>query len=98
MPAYKQFAHGKSKPGHENELRLLIQELVFSTQQEMSEFGDIELYNAYETQTPGEFLFHEEFTTQAAFERHMKTAHLQKILPQLAEHPDGAYTYGPSTP
>ena len=58
----------------------------------MSESGDIQTYAAYETETPGEFFFHEEFTTEAAFERHMKSPQLQKLLPQLVDHLDGPYT------
>ena len=57
MTVLKLFAHGKSKPGHEKELRALVQELLFAGRREQAEFGDVEVYEAYETETPGEFIF-----------------------------------------
>jgi quinol monooxygenase YgiN len=92
MPAFKLFALGRSKPGHEEQLRALVRELVSITRQEQAEFGDVEVYEAYETGNPGEFIFHEEYTTQAAFERHSGSPHHQKVVAQLPEHLDDGYT------
>jgi quinol monooxygenase YgiN len=92
MPAFKLFIHGKSKPGHEKELRALVQELVSAARQEEAEFGDVEVYEAYETETPGEFILHEEFTTQVGFDRYLNSPHHKKIAGQLPEHLDGGYT------
>jgi len=92
MPALKLFAHGKSKPGHEKELRALVQELLSAGRCEQAEFGDVEVYEAYETETPGEFIFHEEYATQAAFDRHSHLPDHLKIVAQLPEHLADGYT------
>jgi quinol monooxygenase YgiN len=92
MPALKLFAHGKSKPGHEKELRALVQELLSAGRREQAEFGDVEVYEAYETETPGEFIFHEEYATQAAFDRHSHLPDHLKIVAQLPEHLADGYT------
>jgi quinol monooxygenase YgiN len=92
MPALKLFAHGKSKPGHEKELRALVQELLSAARREQAEFGDVEVYEAYETETAGEFIFHEAYATQEAFDRHSHLPDHLKIVAQLPEHLADGYT------
>lgn len=91
MNAIKIFAYGKSKPGHETELRAVLQELVSATRKEQAMFEGLNVYEAYETESPGEFIFHEEYTTQEAFDRHMNTPHVQAALPHVMEHLEGEY-------
>jgi quinol monooxygenase YgiN len=83
--AYSVVAEVRAKPGKEAELRAITLPLVAQVRAEPNNL----LYFLHEDrETPGHFVFYEIFATQADFEAHNATAHVQAWfarLPDLAE-------------
>jgi quinol monooxygenase YgiN len=77
----------RAKPGQETRARELLLSLLLPTR---AEAGCIN-YDLHEcTETPGEFMFHENWTTEAALAAHLKTSHIAELLrlaPELLEAP-----------
>jgi len=83
--AYAVVAEVRAKKGKEAELRAITLTLVSTVRAEPNNL----LYFLHEDrESPGHFVFYEIFATQADFEAHNATAHVQawfKRLPELAE-------------
>lgn len=83
--AYAVVADVRAKKGKEDELRAITLTLVAQVRAEPNNL----LYFLHEDrESPGHFVFYEIFATQADFEAHNATAHVQawfKRLPELAE-------------
>lgn len=83
--AYAVVAEVRAKPGKEEELRNATLPLVADVRNEPNN----RLYFLHEDQkAPGHFVFYEIFATQADFEAHNRTSHVQRWfarLPELAE-------------
>lgn len=83
--AYAVVADVRARPGKEQELRQATLPLVEAVRREPNNL----LYFLHEDrETPGHFVFYEVFATQADFEAHNATPHVQawfKKLPELAD-------------
>jgi quinol monooxygenase YgiN len=75
----------RAKSGHELRVRQLLQALVGPTR---AETGCIN-YDLHESpERPGEFMFHESWTSVAALEAHLQTRHITaafKLAPELLD-------------
>jgi quinol monooxygenase YgiN len=72
----------QAKPGKENELRSALIGLVAPTRKE-SGCLNYDLHASPED--PAKFLFHENWASKTHHEAHMKTPHLQALLPRVGE-------------
>ena len=83
--AYSVVAEVRAKPGKESELRAITLPLVKQVRAEPNNL----LYFLHEDrESPGHFVFYEIFATQADFDAHNATPHVQAWfarLPELAE-------------
>lgn len=84
--AYSVVAEVRAKPGKEAELRVATLPLVEKVRNEPNNL----LYFLHEDrEAPGHFIFYEIFATQADFEAHNKTPHVQEWFKKLPELADG---------
>ncbi len=67
-------------PGKEEELKKALIGLVAPTRKET---GCINYDLHQSPEEPGKFLFHENWTTKAALDAHLKMPHIQVLLPRL---------------
>jgi quinol monooxygenase YgiN len=78
-----------AKPGKSEELKAVLARLIAPTRREPGCLGYLVLQNAAD---PCDFTLVEEWTTEAALDAHMATAHVQEALakgvPLLAAEPD----------
>ena len=87
--AYAVVADVRAKPGMEDELREATLPLVEQVRNEQ----DNRLYFLHEDrQAPGHFTFYEIFASQADFEAHNATPHVQRWFARLPELADGGVT------
>ncbi|MDM0015307.1 putative quinol monooxygenase [Variovorax sp. J22P168] len=79
-------AEVRAKPGKEDEMRKATLPLVAQVRQERNNL----LYFLHEDrQAPGQFVFYEIFSSQADFEAHNATPHVQAWFARLPELADG---------
>jgi|SRR6187402_2952914 quinol monooxygenase YgiN len=72
----------EARPGKETELRNALTALVTPTRQEAGCLN----YDLHALpENPARFLFHENWTTKAALEVHLQSAHIQALLPRVDE-------------
>lgn len=84
--AYAVVAEVRSKPGKESELRAATLPLVAHVRNEPNNL----LYFLHESrETPGHFIFYEIFASQADFEAHNATPHVQAWFAKLPYLADG---------
>lgn len=84
--AYAVVAEVRAKPGKENELRAGTLPLVAQVRREPNNL----LYFLHEDrEAPGHFIFYEIFASQADFEAHNATPHVQAWFAKLPELADG---------
>ncbi|WP_411885313.1 putative quinol monooxygenase [Polaromonas sp. YR568] len=87
--AFSVIAEVRAKPGKEDELRKATLPLVAQVRRE----PDNLLYFLHEDhQAPGRFVFYEIFASQAGFEAHNLTPHVQDWFARLPELADGGVT------
>src|SRR5258705_12517121 len=76
-------------PGRADEIKAILQKLITPTR---AEAGCISYQLLQNNGDPNDFVFIEEWTTDAAIDEHMVTAHLQDVVsraqPLLAKAPD----------
>ncbi len=72
----------EARPGKENELRNALIGLVAPTRQEN---GCLNYDLHVLPENPAKFLFHENWTTKAALDVHLQSAHIQALLPRVDE-------------
>ena len=82
------FARAKSKPGHVNELRLVLQKLVRASRAE----SGVRTYDLFETDEGGEFLFREEYVGKEEFDAHKASRHVRVAVSRAAPLMDGDLT------
>lgn len=77
----------RAKPGQEARARELLLSLLVPTR---AEAGCIN-YDLHEsTETPGKFMFHENWTTEASLAAHLETPHIAELLrlaPEILDAP-----------
>jgi quinol monooxygenase YgiN len=84
--AYSVVAEVRAKPGKERELREITLTLVSKVRAEPNNL----LYFLHEDrEAPGHFVFYEIFATQADFDAHNATSHVQAWFAKLPELADG---------
>ena len=84
--AYAVVAEVRAKPGKENELRAITLPLVEKVR---AEPNNLLYFLQEDRETPGHFVFYEIFATQADFEAHNATPHVQAWFARLPELADG---------
>jgi quinol monooxygenase YgiN len=72
----------QAKPGKEAELKKALISLVVPTRKEN---GCINYDLHVSPEDAGKFLFHENWTTKAALDAHLKNDHIQVLLPRMNE-------------
>ena len=72
----------QAKPGKEAELRQALTGLVEPTRKEP---GCINYDLHVLPETPGNFLFHENWTSKAHLDTHLQSAHIKALLPRVDE-------------
>jgi quinol monooxygenase YgiN len=72
----------EARPGKETDLRAALTALLEPTRKEAG-CQNYDLHEAVEN--PAKFLFHENWTSKAHLEVHLKSAHIQKLLPRIEE-------------
>jgi quinol monooxygenase YgiN len=72
----------QAKPGKEAELKKALIGLVAPTRKEA---GCINYDLHALPEDPAKFLFHENWTTKAHLDTHLQSAHIQALLPRVAE-------------
>ena len=82
------YARAKSKPGHEEKLRGILRELVQASRAE----SGVLAYELFETKEGGEFLFHEEYADENAFESHRASQHIATAVRRAFPIMDGGLT------
>ncbi|MBI4891022.1 MAG: antibiotic biosynthesis monooxygenase [Acidobacteria bacterium] len=76
MPLLTVVAEMRALPGKEAELRQALLDCIEPTR---AEEGCVQ-YDLHEsTDTPGHFIFYENWTSREALDRHLATPHLQKL-------------------
>jgi quinol monooxygenase YgiN len=75
-------ANFEARPGRETDLRSALVGLVAPTRKED---GCINYDLHGSPEHPGRFLFHENWTSQAALETHLQSPHVQALLPRVSE-------------
>ena len=72
----------QAQAGKESELRAALAGLLAPTRREAGCLN----YDLHQSpQEPAKFLFHENWTDQAALDAHLKSPHIQKLLPDVDE-------------
>jgi len=84
--AYAVVAEVRAKPGKADELRKLTLPLVAKVR---SERNNLVYFLHEDREAPGHFVFYEIFATQADFEAHNATPHVQAWFARLPELADG---------
>lgn len=84
--AYAVVAQIKAKPGKEDALRAITLPLVGKVR---AETNNILYFLQEDREAPGHFIFYEIFATQADFEAHNATPHVQAWFAQLPELAEG---------
>lgn len=84
--AYAVVAEVRAKPGKENELRAITLPLVEKVR---AEPNNLLYFLQEDRETSGHFVFFEIFATQADFEAHNATPHVQAWFARLPELADG---------
>ncbi|SDR12018.1 putative quinol monooxygenase [Pseudoxanthomonas sp. CF125] len=84
--AYAVVAEVRAKPGKEDELRAITLPLVEKVR---AEPNNLLYFLQEDRETPGHFVFYEIFATQADFEAHNATPHVQAWFARLPELADG---------
>jgi quinol monooxygenase YgiN len=82
MKAITLLAMVQARPGKEKELRDALLGLVAATRKEA---GCLNYDLHVSPQDPSKFLFYETWASQAAIDAHMKSAHVQALLPRVDE-------------
>jgi quinol monooxygenase YgiN len=72
----------EARPGKEADLKMALTGLVAPTRQEA---GCINYDLHASPGDPAKFLFHENWTGKPALDAHMRSPHIQKLLPLVAE-------------
>ena len=72
----------QARPGKETELRAALTGLIAPTRKEA---GCLNYDLHASTEDPARFLFHENWTDKAALDAHLKSPHLQALLPRVDE-------------
>lgn len=72
----------QARPGKEAELRNALTGLVAPTRKET---GCINYDLHVSADDPGKFLFHENWTSKAELDAHLKTPHIAALLPRVDE-------------
>jgi len=72
----------QAKPGKEADLKQVLIGLVAPTRQEA---GCLNYDLHASPETPGKFLFHENWTSRALLDAHLKSAHIAALLPRVGE-------------
>ena len=72
----------QAKPGKAEELKRALISLVAPTRKEA---GCINYDLHQSPDDPGKFLFHENWTSKAALDAHLKMPHIQVLLPRMDE-------------
>ncbi len=71
-----------ARPGKESELRHALIGLVGPTRKEAGCLN----YDLHESpEQPGKFLFHENWTSKALLDAHLKSDHIKALLPRVEE-------------
>lgn len=87
--AYAVVAEVRAKPGKEDELRQITRPLIAAVRAEPNNL----LYFLHEDrEAPGHFIFYEIFASQADFEAHNATPHVQAWFARLPELAEGGVT------
>jgi len=84
--AYSVVAEVRAKAGKENELRAATLPLVSEVRREPN---NLQYFLHEDRESPGHFIFYEIFASQADFEAHNKTPHVQVWFAKLPELADG---------
>ncbi|MFC4311737.1 putative quinol monooxygenase [Steroidobacter flavus] len=84
--AYAVVAQVRAKPGKERELREITLKLVTQVR---AEPNNLVYFLHEDRETPGHFVFYEIFLSQADFEAHNATPHVQSWFARLPELADG---------
>jgi quinol monooxygenase YgiN len=84
--AYAVVAHIRAKPGKEQELRAATLPLVAKVR---AEPNNLLYFLQEDRESPGHFVFYEIFASQADFEAHNATEHVQAWFAKLPELADG---------
>lgn len=72
----------QARPGKASELRAALTGLTAPTRREPGCLN----YDLHQSaQEPAKFLFHENWTNKAALDAHLKSPHIQKLLPRVDE-------------
>ena len=72
----------QARPGKEAELKKALIGLVAPTRQEA---GCLNYDLHISPEDPAKFLFHENWTSQAALDAHLQSAHINALLPRVDE-------------
>ncbi len=72
----------QAQPGKETELKKALMSLLAPTRKEA---GCINYDLHISPEDPAKFLFHENWTTKAALDAHLKSMHIQVLLPRMNE-------------
>jgi len=72
----------QARPGKEDELRAALTTLVAPTSKEN---GCLNYDLHASPESPGRFLFHENWTSKSALETHLQSPHKQALLPRVDE-------------
>jgi quinol monooxygenase YgiN len=80
--AYAIVAEFRAKPGREDELRRATQPLV---ERAWSEPNTLVFFLHEDRETPGHFIFYEVYASQADFETHRASPHVQSWFARLPE-------------
>ena len=82
MKALTVVATFQARPGKESALRAALTGLLGPTRREPGCLN----YDLHQSpEDPAKFLFHENWTDQAALDAHLKSPHIQKLLPRVDE-------------
>jgi quinol monooxygenase YgiN len=84
--AYAVVAQVRAKPGKADELRAITLPLVVKVR---AEPNNLLYFLQEDREAPGHFIFYEIFATQADFEAHNQTPHVQSWFARLPELADG---------
>jgi quinol monooxygenase YgiN len=84
--AYSIVAQVRAKPGKENELRAATLPLIAKVR---GEPNNLVYFLQEDREAPGHFIFYEIFASQADFEAHNATPHVQEWFAKLPELADG---------
>lgn len=72
----------QARPGKESELRNVLLGLLAPTRKEA---GCVNYDLHQSPEEPARFLFHENWTSQAALDAHLQSAHIKALLPRVDE-------------